>query len=133
MIQEGVRLFEHLIVAVGINPEKKGTFSLEDRLAMLRESCRLFSNVEMASFSNPYLRKNASNARCSARQLQPVRRCSDWTLIQLIRRILHRRMGLGVTHQSLGDVLGPVFGIPALPGDQKEVFGGGAASMADCT
>ena len=66
MIQEGVRLFEDLIVAVGINPDKKNTFSLEDRLAMLRESCRQFSNVEVASFSNLYLIDYAKSVGASA-------------------------------------------------------------------
>ncbi len=28
MIEQGVRLFDHLIVAVGVDPEKKHTFSL---------------------------------------------------------------------------------------------------------
>lgn len=40
MIEQGVALFDQLVVAVGINPEKRYTFSLEDRLVMLRESLR---------------------------------------------------------------------------------------------
>ena len=55
MIQEGARLFEQLIVAVGVNPDKKSQFSVDERLAMLRESCRPFHNVSVASFSNLYL------------------------------------------------------------------------------
>src|SRR5882724_12046767 len=52
MIEQGVGLFHRLIVAVGINPEKRYAFSLEDRLAMLRESLRTFQNVSVSSFSN---------------------------------------------------------------------------------
>lgn len=55
MIQEGARLFGELIVAIGINPDKKYQFSVEDRLAMLRESCRDFANVTVAAYSNLYL------------------------------------------------------------------------------
>ena len=38
MVEQGVALFDRLVVAVGINPDKRYTFPLEDRLAMLRES-----------------------------------------------------------------------------------------------
>lgn len=55
MIREGVRLFDRLIVAVGVNPDKKYTFPLEERLAMLRESTRQYRNVSVDSFSNRYL------------------------------------------------------------------------------
>lgn len=55
MVEQGVALFDRLIVAVGINPEKRYTFSLEARLAMLRDSLTGFRSVSVASFSNAYL------------------------------------------------------------------------------
>ena len=55
MIEQGARLFHRLIVAVGVNPDKKYTFPLEERLVMLRESTKQFRNVSVASFSNRYL------------------------------------------------------------------------------
>jgi pantetheine-phosphate adenylyltransferase len=55
MIQEGVRLFDRLVVAIGINPDKRYTFSLDDRLAMLKASTRQFRNLSVTSFSNRYL------------------------------------------------------------------------------
>ena len=55
MIEQGVRLFDQLTVAVGVNPEKKYTFTLEDRLAMLRESTARMKNVKVTAFSNLYL------------------------------------------------------------------------------
>src|SRR5881397_3175332 len=55
MIQEGVNLFDRLIVAVGINPEKRYTFSLEERFGMLRESLKQYRNLSVTSFSNRYL------------------------------------------------------------------------------
>jgi pantetheine-phosphate adenylyltransferase len=55
MIEQGARLFDRLTVAVGVNPEKKYTFPSEDRLVMLRDSTKQFSNVSVASFSNRYL------------------------------------------------------------------------------
>ena len=86
MIQEGVRLFEHLIVAVGINPDKRNTFSLEDRLAMLRESCRQFSNVEVASFSNLYLIDYAKSVGAS-HILRGIRSAGDYEFERTMRNI----------------------------------------------
>src|SRR5215471_10696435 len=55
MIEQGVALFDQLVVAIGINPDKRYTFPLEDRLSMLRESLRAYRNLSVASFSNAYL------------------------------------------------------------------------------
>src|SRR5260370_20798637 len=55
MIEQGRNLFDQLIVAVGVNPDKKYTFGLEERLLMLRESTKKFRNVSVAAFSNRYL------------------------------------------------------------------------------
>jgi len=55
MIEEGVRLFGHLTVAIGINPNKRPTFPAEGRIQMLRESTRHLRGVEITSFGNQYL------------------------------------------------------------------------------
>ncbi|HET6248712.1 MAG TPA: pantetheine-phosphate adenylyltransferase [Tepidisphaeraceae bacterium] len=55
MIEQGSRLFDELVVAIGINPEKKYFFSLEERMAVLRQTTARFPNVTVASFENLYL------------------------------------------------------------------------------
>ena len=55
MIEQGAQLFDRLIVAVGVNPDKRSSFSVEDRLTMLRESIAKLPNHSVASFSNLYL------------------------------------------------------------------------------
>jgi len=55
MIEEGSRLFDKLIVAIGINPDKKYTFSLDERVDMLERSTRSFPNVEVDTFENQFL------------------------------------------------------------------------------
>jgi len=42
-----LNLFDKLIVAVGVNPEKKPLFSVEERVEMLREVTKEFPNVEV--------------------------------------------------------------------------------------
>ena len=38
MIRTGARLFGHLVVAIGINPDKVPTFSLDERLSFIRDA-----------------------------------------------------------------------------------------------
>ena len=55
MIQNGSKLFDELVVAVGINPNKRTTFSLQERLEMLRKCTKEYSNVKIASFEGDFL------------------------------------------------------------------------------
>jgi len=40
MIDQAAALFNKLVVALGINPDKRSLFSIEDRLEMLQKSIR---------------------------------------------------------------------------------------------
>ncbi len=60
MVQAGADLFGELVVAIGSNPEKRYTFTLEERLEMLRQSIP-HDNVEVDSFENKYLVNYASS------------------------------------------------------------------------
>jgi pantetheine-phosphate adenylyltransferase len=62
MVEQGSRLFDKLVVAIGVNPDKRCLFSLEERLAMLREATAGFPNVEVASFENLFLVHYAQRA-----------------------------------------------------------------------
>jgi pantetheine-phosphate adenylyltransferase len=55
MIQQGLELFDRLIVAIGSNPQKSYTFSVEERLALLEESVPASERMEIAHFDNRYL------------------------------------------------------------------------------
>jgi len=55
MIENGSRLFDRLTVAIGVNPDKRYLFPLEDRLQMLREAAAPLPNVTVASFENLFL------------------------------------------------------------------------------
>ena len=55
MIEQGVQLFDHLTVAIGVNPNKTPTFAAEERLELLRESTRHLPGVEVTSFGAQFL------------------------------------------------------------------------------
>jgi pantetheine-phosphate adenylyltransferase len=48
--QRGARIFDHLTVAIGINPEKAPLFSPEERVDLLREIFSNVPNISVACF-----------------------------------------------------------------------------------
>jgi len=52
VITQGSKIFDEIIVAIGINPEKNCMFSVEERLDMLRESTKHLKNVRADAY--PY-------------------------------------------------------------------------------
>jgi pantetheine-phosphate adenylyltransferase len=50
IIARAAKLFDTLVVAIGINPKKNYTFSLAERTQLARESVKGFSNVRVESF-----------------------------------------------------------------------------------
>ena len=52
MIEQGRRLFDELVVAIGVNPDKRYLFPLSEREAMLREVVSQSPNVRVATFEN---------------------------------------------------------------------------------
>jgi len=55
MIEQGARLFDELVVAVGINPDKRYAFSVDERIEMLKEITKPYSNIIVDSFEKKFL------------------------------------------------------------------------------
>ncbi len=55
MIREASRLFDELVVAMGVNPDKRSMFSVEERLEMLGEATAGLANVRVTSFQSMFL------------------------------------------------------------------------------
>jgi pantetheine-phosphate adenylyltransferase len=50
VIQRGRLLFDHLVVAIGVNPNKSALFGIEERVALARSIVAPFENVSVESF-----------------------------------------------------------------------------------
>ncbi len=50
LIQRGAKIFDHLTVAILINPVKNPLFTVEERVEMLKEATRSLGNVSIATF-----------------------------------------------------------------------------------
>ncbi len=86
MIEQGVLLFDRLVVGVGTNVEKRYTFTEEERLTMLRQSLRTFHNVSVVSFSNRYLIDFAQSLGAT-HVLRGIRSESDYEYERTMRYI----------------------------------------------
>jgi pantetheine-phosphate adenylyltransferase len=50
LIRRSLRLFDRVVVAVLVNPDKQSLFTAEERVAMIRESCGDLGPVEAVAF-----------------------------------------------------------------------------------
>ena len=86
MIREGRKLFDRLVVAVGTNPEKTGTFSVEERTKLLSSETRRFDNVVVDSFEDQFLIKYAASVKAGY-ILRGIRNTNDFLFEMAMRNI----------------------------------------------
>ena len=55
LIAEAAKLFDKLVVAIGLNPDKKCTFTLSERKDMITKAVAGIGNIEVASFESMLL------------------------------------------------------------------------------
>ena len=55
MIEQGLEMFDHLIVAIGNNPSKRYSFTVAERLELLRRSTNACDGLRITHFDNRYL------------------------------------------------------------------------------
>lgn len=73
LIKRAAAIFGKVVVAVLINPDKQGAFTLDERVAMIREACAGIPGVEVDAFSGllvDYMRRRG--ARVVVRGLRSV-------------------------------------------------------------
>lgn len=88
MIREAQPLFDELIVAIGINPEKQATYTLSERKEMLQSITTEFLNVKIASFQNQYLVNYARSVGADF-IIRGIRTSFDYEYERSMRHINH--------------------------------------------
>jgi len=101
MIEQGARLFDELIVAIGVNPEKRCRFTLDERMEMLRQSISHVAGVRVTSFANQFLMSYAESVGAGF-VLRGIRTESDYEYERVMRNIN-------------GDLHGPVTTVFLMP------------------
>lgn len=80
VIEEGLLLFDKLIIAIGVNPSKKGYFSIDERKAMIQEYLNrngYESRTEVISFEGKFLVDVAQEQEATA-MLRGIRNAKDF-------------------------------------------------------
>ena len=86
MIEQGLSLFDRLIVAIGNNPSKTYTFSVPQRIKLLRESTPHHDNLTIEHFDNRYLVDYAQEQGAKY-ILRGIRSPSDFEYERVMRHI----------------------------------------------
>lgn len=102
MIEQGSMLFDELIVAIGTNPEKKGRFSVEERMSMISDSISEYvhknqfdpfrqdrmKNIRVDSYENMYL-VNYAKSQKAKYLLRGIRSPADYEYERKMMYINH--------------------------------------------
>lgn len=86
MIERGLELFDRLYVAIGSNPAKTYTFSVEKRLKLLRDSLPSCERLTISAFNNRYL-VNYANEVNAQYILRGIRSPHDYEYERVMRHI----------------------------------------------
>ncbi len=86
MIERGLELFDRLHVAIGSNPAKSYTFSVEERLELLRDSIPSCERLTISEFNNRYLVNYAGSVGADY-ILRGIRSPHDYEYERVMRHI----------------------------------------------
>ncbi len=93
IVKRGLTIFDRIIIAILINPGKAFLFTLEERLDMLHQSLKEFSNVEIDTFDGLLMDYAAQRKACGV--LRGLRAMSDFEYefqMALMNRRLNREI-----------------------------------------
>lgn len=86
MIERGLELFDRLIVAIGENPSKSYTFTVPERIELLRASTPANDRLDIEFFDNRYLVDYAKKMN-AAYILRGIRSSHDYEYERVIKHI----------------------------------------------
>lgn len=86
MITEAQQLFDELIVAIGVNPDKKSTYTVAERREMLEQMTQGFNNVRVDSFENEFL-VNYAHKVGAGFIVRGIRTATDYEYERAVRHI----------------------------------------------
>jgi pantetheine-phosphate adenylyltransferase len=86
VIQQAAPLFDQLVIAIGANPDKKTSFSMDDRLRFIQQSTSGIANCSIDSFQNKYLVDYAQHVGAGY-IIRGIRNESDFTYERAMRHI----------------------------------------------
>lgn len=89
MIEQGVELFDHLVIAIGVNPAKTSMFSVDSRMDMIRQSIYLagIPKEKTSIISFPGFLYRAAEEEKATHILRGVRNSEDFEYERVMRNL----------------------------------------------
>jgi len=89
LVDRALKLFDKVVIAIGINPVKESLFTLEERLEMVRETIGTNGRVKITSFDGLLVDLAARYGACAI--LRGLRAVSDFDY-ELQRALMNRKL-----------------------------------------
>ena len=86
MIQQGLEMFDRLYVAIGSNPAKTYSFSIPERMELLKESIPSCERLTISEFNNRFLVDYAKDVNAQY-ILRGIRSSNDYEYERVMRHI----------------------------------------------
>jgi pantetheine-phosphate adenylyltransferase len=86
MIEQGAKLFDQLVIAIGINPAKEYAFSLQERIEMLKKITEPRDNTSIDTFQNQFL-VNYAESVGAGYILRGIRSEGDYEYERVMRHV----------------------------------------------
>ena len=86
MIRKAYEMFDNLTIAVGVNPDKKSTFSVTERIEMLEEIVSDMPNIKVDFFDQKFLVNYAKSINANF-VIRGIRSAADYEYERIMRYI----------------------------------------------
>ena len=86
IIEQAASMFDKVTVAIGGNVDKNYTFSVEERIELLKNVTRKFDNIEISEFNNEFLIHYAQRIKAQY-IIRGIRNASDYEYEKRMRYV----------------------------------------------
>ena len=101
IMRRALKLFDQVIVAVALNPNKSPLFSLEDRVHFIKETTKNLKNLEIMPFDNLLI--NLAHSKKASVVIKGLRAISDFEF----------ELQMGLMNRTLDEEIETLFMIPS--------------------
>ena len=101
IMRRALKIFDHIIIAVALNPKKDPLFSLEKRVTFIKEATKNLKNLEVLPFDNLLI--NLAHSKKASVVIKGLRAISDFEF----------ELQMGLMNRTLDEKIETLFMIPS--------------------
>ena len=101
IMRRALKIFDHIIIAVALNPKKDPLFSLEKRVTFIKEATKNLKNLEVLPFDNLLI--NLAHSKKASVDIKGLRAISDFEF----------ELQMGLMNRTLDEKIETLFMIPS--------------------